>query len=143
LPFILRGPSEFTDQLKRLAERLTADREKAFTRQNAAVVLAGRTSNALRAQVFEQRADRRIYSKTDLFRLYNTAVQKAGESLCLKKHHHAQSFDVVLRRFKALFTVDCSEKDKYTIGAEITAKNIFGCQRSEMEHLTTLTIDSV
>jgi hypothetical protein len=105
--------------------------------------LAGRTSNAIRAQVFEQRADRRIYSKTDLFRLYNTAVQEAGESLCLKKHYHDQSFDVVLRRFKALFTVDCSEKDKYKIGAEITAKNIFGRQRSEMENLTTLTNDSV
>jgi hypothetical protein len=75
--------------------------------------------------------------------LYNTAVQKAGESLCLKKHYHDQSFDVVLRRFKALFTVDCSEKDKYKIGAEITAKNIFGCQRSGLKHLTTPTIDSV
>jgi hypothetical protein len=51
LPFILRGPSEFTNQLKRLAERLTADREKVFTRENVAVVLAGRTSNAIRAQV--------------------------------------------------------------------------------------------
>ena len=57
----------FTNRFQRLAERLTADRENIVTRENAAVVLAGRISNEIRAQVFGQRADRRIYSKTDLF----------------------------------------------------------------------------
>ena len=85
------------------------------------------------------RIDRRVYSKTDLFKLYNTAVQTAGESLCLKKHHVAQNFGVVLRRFDALFEVACVGKNKYQIGAEITAKNVFSCQRSEESDLTTLT----
>jgi Type III restriction enzyme, res subunit len=139
LPEILRGYDVFTNRLKRLAERLTADREQTTTRENMPVVLAGRISNEIRVQVFKYRADRRFYSTTDLFRLYNTAVQKAGESLCLKSHHHAQNFGVVKRRLEALFEVECSRKGKYRIGAEITAKNIFDCRCSEENELTTLT----
>jgi hypothetical protein len=139
LPEILRGPDVFTNRLERLAERLTADREPLATRENVAVVLAGRISNAIREQVFSQRADRRAYSQTDLCKLYNTAVQTAGESLRLKRHYDDQSFGVVLRRFEALFVVDCSEKGEYRIGAEITAKNVLNCPPSEMNDLTTLT----
>ena len=129
----------FTNRLKRFAERPTAARETGVTRENAAVVLAGRTSNAICQQVFNQRADRRIYSKTDLFKLYNAAVQTAGESLRLKEHYHAQNFGVVLRRFEALFEVDCFDKNKYRIGAEITTKNVFGCQCSEESNITMVT----
>ena len=139
LPEILRGTDVFTNRLERLAERLTADREPSATRENVAVVLAGRISNAIREQVFSQGADRRAYSQTDLCKLYNTAVQTAGESLRLKKHYDDQNFGVVLRRFEGLFVVDCSEKGKYRIKAEITAKNIFSCQSSEVSDLTTMT----
>jgi hypothetical protein len=139
LPEILRGYDLFTNQLERLAQRLTDDREKTMTRENAPVIFAGRVSNALRDEVFKYRADRRVFSTSDLFRLYNTAVQKATESLCMKIHYTERDFKVVLRRFEALFDVDCSEKNRYRIGAEITAKNIFDCHGSEENELTTMT----
>jgi hypothetical protein len=142
LPFILRGPSDVKNRLERLAERLTADRELITTRENIPVILAGRIFNAIRAQVFKQPSRSRIYSSTELFQIYNTAVKEAGESLRQKEHYNAQSFGVVLRRFEALFEVDCSEKNKYQIGSEITAKSIFNCPCSEKEDLTTRTIES-
>lgn len=138
LPEILRGYDVFTNQLERLAQRLTDDREKTMTRENAPTLFAGRVSNALRAEVFKYRADRREFSTPDLFRLFNTAVQKAAESLGMKTSYPIRDFKVVLRRFEALFDVDCSEKNKYRIGAEITAKNILGCHRNETNVLTTL-----
>jgi hypothetical protein len=63
LPFILRGPSDVKNRLERLAERLTADRELTPTRENIPVILAGRISNAIRAQVFKQPSASRTYSK--------------------------------------------------------------------------------
>ena len=141
LPFILRSPSDVKNQLERLAERLTADRELITTRENIPVILAGRISNAIRAQVFKQPTRSCIYSPTELFQIYNTAIKDTGKSLRLKNHYQAQSFSEVLRRFEALFDVDCFEKNKYRIGSEITAKNIFDCRCSETSGLTTLPIE--
>jgi Type III restriction enzyme, res subunit len=142
LPEILRGYEKVKTRLNRLGERLTADRET-MNRQNARVVFAGCVSNAIREQIFSKRADCRVYSQTDLILIYNTAVQKAVESLRLKNSFTERSFNVVIQRMEALFEVDYSEKKKYGIGAEITAKNIFDCHFSEENMLTTLTEKSV
>jgi Type III restriction enzyme, res subunit len=143
LPEILRGYEKTKDRFKRLGERLTADHER-MSRENAPTVFAGRVSNAIREQVFSKRADRRIYSKTDLFDIYNTAVKKAADSLRLKKSFTTEHFTVVIQRIEALFEVDYSnysKKKEYQIGAEITAKNIFDCHGSEENELTTMTND--
>jgi hypothetical protein len=142
LPEILRGYEKVKTRLNRLGERLTADRET-MNRQNARVVFAGCVSNAIREQIFSKRADCRVYSQTELILIYNTAVQKAVESLRLKNSFTERSFNVVIQRMEALFEVDYSEKKKYGIGAQITAKNIFDCHCSEENKLTTLTEKSV
>lgn len=139
LPQILRGYEKVILRLERLSQRLTADRETVMTRENAPTILAGRISNAIREQIFKHRADRRIFSKTELFIIYNTAVQTAIESIQLKRSYPARNFKEVINRLEVLFEVNCDEKKRYHIGTEITAKNVLGCQSKEVNDLTTLT----
>jgi hypothetical protein len=139
LPQILRGYEKTLLRLERLSQRLTADRETVMTRENAPTILAGRISNAIREQIFKYRADRRIFSKTELFTIYNAAVQTAMESLRLKKSYSARNFKEVINRLEALFEVNCDKGKRYRIGTEITAKNVLDCQSNEVNDLTALT----
>lgn len=143
LPQILRGYEKTLSRLERLSQRLTADRETVMTRENGPTILAGRISNEIRKQIFKYRADRRVFSKTELFTIYNTAVQTAMESLKLKKSYSARNFKEVINRIEALFEVNCEEKKRYRIGTEITAKNVWTCQSKEVNDLTALTNEAI
>jgi hypothetical protein len=140
LPEILRGGEKVTNRLERLAERLISDHETTITRENAPTILVGRISNAIRQQIFKLRADRRIFSKTALFNIYNTAVQTGMESMGYKRSYPARNFKEVLNRIEALFEVKKDAHEQYLIGKEITAKNILTCQSIEVNDLTTMTI---
>ena len=143
LPQILRGYEKTLSRLERLSQRLTADRETMMTRENGSTILAGRISNEIRKQIFKHRADRRVFSKTELFTIYNTAVQTAMESLKLKKSYSARNFKEVINRLEALFEVNCEEKKRYRIGTEITAKNVWSCQSKEVNDLTAVTNEAI
>lgn len=139
LPTILVDYDLILGRVMRLSERFVAKQDN--TRDYVEMAFYGSVSEYIRKQVFDIRdkTRRRELTQGQMTRIYNDAIKQASLDIGVKKIITEARFDTVKKRFEELFNMHIFERSKtvkntegvkkrtetkYTIGEEVTAKNV-------------------